>query len=107
MATNGSHHPRLCPRWWCVEGIRRKTQSLTTETPLSLCFPRHERCALAKLAVCGARLEGQQPEKAEKDLTQAASLIDCFEPASPSGCVAPGRTCCNAALAGATGLCRD
>ena len=38
--------------------------------------PRPERYALAKLVLYMERMEGRNPEKAGKDLMQAASLID-------------------------------
>jgi len=44
--------------------------------PIVVNVPRPERYALAKLIVYMERLESSQPEKAEKDLMQAATLID-------------------------------
>jgi hypothetical protein len=44
--------------------------------PIVVNVPRPERYALTKLMLHPQRLEGRQPEKANKDLLQAASLID-------------------------------
>ena len=44
--------------------------------PIVVNVPRPERFALAKLVHYMERMEGKNPEKAGKDLTQAASLID-------------------------------
>jgi hypothetical protein len=44
--------------------------------PIVTNLPRPERYALAKLLLYPERLDGQQPEKASKDLLQAASLLD-------------------------------
>jgi hypothetical protein len=44
--------------------------------PIVVNVPRPERYALAKLVLYMERMEGRNPEKAGKDLMQAASLID-------------------------------
>lgn len=44
--------------------------------PILVNVPRPERYALAKLVLYLERLNGMQPEKADKDLMQAATLID-------------------------------
>lgn len=44
--------------------------------PIVVNVPRPERYALAKVLLYGERLRSKQPEKASKDLMQAASLID-------------------------------
>lgn len=46
--------------------------------PIVVNLPRPERYALGKLILYRERLAGTQPEKAEKDLMQAASLIEYF-----------------------------
>jgi hypothetical protein len=48
----------------------------TSSGPIIVNVPRPERYALAKLIVYVERLASPQPEKADKDLLQAASLID-------------------------------
>lgn len=45
--------------------------------------PRPERYALAKLVLYPERLAGIQPEKANKDLVQAASLVDYLSQNEP------------------------
>jgi hypothetical protein len=51
--------------------------------PIVANVPRPERYALAKLMLYPERLEGAQPEKAQKDLLQAASLIDYLSQNEP------------------------
>lgn len=51
--------------------------------PIVANVPRPERYALAKLLLYPERLEGHQPEKAGKDLLQAASLIDYLSQNQP------------------------
>ena len=48
----------------------------TSSGPIVVNVPRPERYALAKLVLYMERMEGRNPEKAGKDLMQAASLID-------------------------------
>lgn len=51
--------------------------------PIVTNVPRPERYALAKLMLYPQRLAGTQPEKANKDLLQAASLIDYLSQDEP------------------------
>ena len=51
--------------------------------PIVVNVPRPERYALAKLLLYRERLAGQQPEKASKDLMQAATLIDYLSNREP------------------------
>lgn len=51
--------------------------------PIVVNVPRPERYALAKLLLYPERLEGPQPEKAGKDLLQAASLVDFLSQHQP------------------------
>ena len=51
--------------------------------PIVTNVPRPERYALAKLVLYPERLAGTQPEKANKDLLQAASLIDYLSQNEP------------------------
>lgn len=51
--------------------------------PIVVNVPRPERYALAKLLLYRERLAGQQPEKASKDLMQAATLIDYLSSREP------------------------
>jgi hypothetical protein len=51
--------------------------------PIVVNVPRPERYALAKLVLYRERLEGTQPEKAAKDLMQAATLVDYFSQRDP------------------------
>ena len=52
------------------------TVLVSASGPIVLNVPRPERYALAKLLLYPVRLVGAQPEKANKDLLQAASLVD-------------------------------
>lgn len=56
---------------------------LSSLGPILVNVPRPERYATAKLLVYAERLEGQQPEKAQKDLAQAATLIDFLSTHQP------------------------
>lgn len=49
---------------------------VSSSGPIVVNLPRPERYALAKLLIYPDRLSGAQPEKANKDLRQAASLIE-------------------------------
>lgn len=51
--------------------------------PIVVNIPRPERYALGKLILYRERLAGKQPEKAEKDLMQSASLIEYFVQRDP------------------------
>ncbi len=51
--------------------------------PIVTNVPRPERYALAKLVLFPERLAGTQPEKANKDLLQAASLVDYLSQNEP------------------------
>ncbi len=59
------------------------TVLLASGGPVVANVPRPERYALAKLLLYPERLAGKQPEKAAKDLMQAASLIDYFAQREP------------------------
>lgn len=52
------------------------TVLVSASGPIVVNVPRPERYALAKLLLYPVRLVGAQPEKANKDLLQAASLVD-------------------------------
>ena len=56
---------------------------IATSGPIVVNVPRPERFALAKLMLYPERLAGTQPEKARKDLWQAASLIDYLSANDP------------------------
>jgi hypothetical protein len=56
---------------------------VTSGGPIVANVPRPERYALAKLMLYPERLAGNQPEKANKDLIQAASLIDYLSQNEP------------------------
>ena len=56
---------------------------VTSRGPIVTNVPRPERYALAKLLLYPERLAGNQPEKANKDLMQAASLIDYLSQNDP------------------------
>lgn len=56
---------------------------LASSGPIVTNVPRPERYALAKLVLYPERLVGTQPEKANKDLLQAASLIDYLSQNEP------------------------
>lgn len=51
--------------------------------PIVTNVPRPERYALAKLLLYSERLAGTQPEKANKDILQAASLVDYLSQNEP------------------------
>ncbi|MBK6998989.1 MAG: nucleotidyltransferase domain-containing protein [Rhodoferax sp.] len=51
--------------------------------PIVVNVPRPERYALAKLILYRERLDSRQPEKANKDLLQAATLIDYLGSSEP------------------------
>lgn len=55
----------------------------TSNGPIMVNVPRPERYALAKLLVYTERLNSKQPEKASKDLLQAATLIDYLSAERP------------------------
>lgn len=56
---------------------------VTTGGPVVVNVPRPERYALAKLLLYPERLQSPQPEKAQKDLLQAASLVDYLSQNEP------------------------
>jgi hypothetical protein len=59
------------------------TVLLASSGPIVVNIPRPERYAMAKLLIHPERLAGQHPEKAPKDLLQAASLIHYLQQHDP------------------------
>jgi hypothetical protein len=57
---------------------------VSSNGPIVVNVPQPERYALAKLIVFTERISGKYPEKASKDLLQAASLIDYLSVSNPT-----------------------